>query len=161
MGYIIFQKRQRSAKKFQTNPMENLVCHSCRQLWLVLGVNLMEINSNLFSRPSKKKLLKHVPMAWLRASSRKGLAGNQRITLTKSTCTTWGHPAHGSRFVQASGFGKAPPRRTRAYTRRELLKLAASAAVRIRLRTRRLKVHFSWMSWDFSGRPFFWPTNWR
>ena len=30
--------------------MENLVYHFFRQLWLVLGVKLMEINSNLFSR---------------------------------------------------------------------------------------------------------------
>ena len=30
--------------------LENLVYHSFRQLWLVLGVKLMEINSNLFSR---------------------------------------------------------------------------------------------------------------
>ena len=30
--------------------LENLVYHFFRQLWLVLGVKLMEINSNLFSR---------------------------------------------------------------------------------------------------------------
>ena len=30
--------------------LENLVYHFSRQLWLVLGVKLMEINSNLFSR---------------------------------------------------------------------------------------------------------------
>jgi len=29
--------------------LENLVYHFSRQLWLVLGVKLMEINSNLFS----------------------------------------------------------------------------------------------------------------
>ena len=32
--------------------LENLVYHFFRQLWLVLGVKLMEINSNLFSRYS-------------------------------------------------------------------------------------------------------------
>ena len=32
------------------NYLENLVYHFSRQLWLVLGVELMEINSNLFSR---------------------------------------------------------------------------------------------------------------
>ena len=30
--------------------LENIVYHNCRQLWLVLGVKLMEISSNLFSR---------------------------------------------------------------------------------------------------------------
>ena len=30
--------------------LENIVYHFFRQLWLVLGVKLMEINSNLFSR---------------------------------------------------------------------------------------------------------------
>ena len=30
--------------------LENLVDHFFRQLWLVLGVKLMEINSNLLSR---------------------------------------------------------------------------------------------------------------
>ena len=30
--------------------LESLVYHFFRQLWLVLGVKLMEINSNLFSR---------------------------------------------------------------------------------------------------------------
>ena len=30
--------------------LENLVYNFFRQLWLVLGVKLMEINSNLFSR---------------------------------------------------------------------------------------------------------------
>ena len=30
--------------------LENMVYHNFRQLWLVLGVKLMEINSNLFSR---------------------------------------------------------------------------------------------------------------
>ena len=30
--------------------LENLVYHVFRQLWLVLGVKLMEINSNWFSR---------------------------------------------------------------------------------------------------------------
>ena len=30
--------------------LENIVYHNLRQLWLVLGVKLMEINSNLFSR---------------------------------------------------------------------------------------------------------------
>ena len=30
--------------------LENIVYHCFRQLWLVLGVKLMEINSNLFSR---------------------------------------------------------------------------------------------------------------
>ena len=30
--------------------LENIVYHNCMQLWLVLGVKLMEINSNLFSR---------------------------------------------------------------------------------------------------------------
>ena len=30
--------------------LENLVYHFFRQLWLVLGVKLMEIKSNLFSR---------------------------------------------------------------------------------------------------------------
>ena len=34
--------------------LENLVYHFLRQLWLVLGVKLMEINSNLFSRLWKK-----------------------------------------------------------------------------------------------------------
>ena len=32
--------------------LENLVYHCFRQLWLVLGVKLMEINSNWFSRLS-------------------------------------------------------------------------------------------------------------
>ena len=32
------------------NSLENIVYHFLRQLWLVLGVKLMEINSNLFSR---------------------------------------------------------------------------------------------------------------
>ena len=36
-------------------PLENLlVYHLFRQLWLVLGVKLMEINSNWFSRPFQK-----------------------------------------------------------------------------------------------------------
>ena len=30
--------------------LENIMYHFFRQLWLVLGVKLMEINSNLFSR---------------------------------------------------------------------------------------------------------------
>ena len=30
--------------------LENIVYHFFRQLWLFLGVKLMEINSNLFSR---------------------------------------------------------------------------------------------------------------
>ena len=30
--------------------LENIVYHNFRQLWLVLGVKLIEINSNLFSR---------------------------------------------------------------------------------------------------------------
>ena len=34
----------------ETHHLENIVYHFCRQLWLVLGVKLMEINSNLFSR---------------------------------------------------------------------------------------------------------------
>ncbi len=33
--------------------------HFSRQLWLVLGVKLMEINSNLFSRPLKKSTKNH------------------------------------------------------------------------------------------------------
>ena len=33
-----------------SNYLENLVYHFLRQLWLVLGVKLMEINSNWFSR---------------------------------------------------------------------------------------------------------------
>ena len=36
-------------EKYFTN-LENLVYHFFRQLWLVLGVKLMEINSNWFSR---------------------------------------------------------------------------------------------------------------
>ena len=35
---------------FASNYLENLVYHFFRQLWLVLRVKLMEINSNLFSR---------------------------------------------------------------------------------------------------------------
>ena len=37
-------------KKLKESYLENLVYHFFRQLWLVLGVKLMEINSNLFSR---------------------------------------------------------------------------------------------------------------
>ena len=33
------------------NPLENIVWHFFRQPWLFLGVKLMGINSNLFSRP--------------------------------------------------------------------------------------------------------------
>ena len=42
---------------FPMNPskcLENIVYHNFRQLWLLLGVKLMEINTNLFSRWSKK-----------------------------------------------------------------------------------------------------------
>ena len=39
------------------NHLENIVYHNFRQLWLVLGVKLMEINSNLFSR--------HLRLFWL------------------------------------------------------------------------------------------------
>ena len=35
--------------------LENIVYHFLRQLWLVLGVKLMEINSNLFSRSFQKE----------------------------------------------------------------------------------------------------------
>ena len=37
----------------KTNILENLVYHYFRQLWLVFGVKLMEINSNWFSRMTK------------------------------------------------------------------------------------------------------------
>ena len=36
--------------------LENLVYHLFRQLWLVLGVRLMEINSNWFSRYCKNAI---------------------------------------------------------------------------------------------------------
>ena len=45
------------------NCLENIVYHYFRQLWLVLGVKLMEINSNLFSRwvsPTTKALRSQV-----------------------------------------------------------------------------------------------------
>ena len=35
---------------YKGTDLENIVYHFFRQLWLVLGVKLMEINSNLFSR---------------------------------------------------------------------------------------------------------------
>ena len=44
-------------KPEETQNLENLVYHFFRQLWLVLGVKLMEINSNLFSRKIKKAVV--------------------------------------------------------------------------------------------------------
>ncbi len=41
---------QKDANIIKKEHLENLVYHLFRQLWLVLGVKLMEINSNWFSR---------------------------------------------------------------------------------------------------------------
>ena len=44
--------------KQKTKHLENIVYHCFRQLWLVLGVKLMEINSNLFSRQEANHKIK-------------------------------------------------------------------------------------------------------
>ncbi len=47
----LYQRIQRKGPwSWKINCLENLVYHFFRQQWLVLGVKLMEINSNLFSR---------------------------------------------------------------------------------------------------------------
>ena len=47
------------------NDLENLVYHFFRQLWLVLGVKLMEINSNWFSREFFLRMRKKtLEVAW-------------------------------------------------------------------------------------------------
>ena len=42
--------------------LENIVYHFLRQLWLVLGVKLMEINSNLFSGSFQKERKDRLPV---------------------------------------------------------------------------------------------------
>ena len=46
----------------EDDSLENLVYHFFRQLWLVLGVKLMEINSNWFSRSFVLKWPRDVPL---------------------------------------------------------------------------------------------------
>ena len=48
-GNITFLRR-REYFLFGCGYLENIVYHFFRQLWLVLGVKLMEMNSNWFSR---------------------------------------------------------------------------------------------------------------